>query len=326
MPNLTHSNDIETKIKSVAMLTRAAPVFESYNISQVDLNLINQLAPGQLTADRLFVRSMFLCSSQACDSDGCKFTRAALADIANRIAGQSVLTGHDRSSLPLARFFKASVVERGTESNGEPIYFVRAWFYWLRETSGAKDLLLNIDGGIYREASLAWKYDSWRCSICGATNGHCGHRPGSQYSGQTCYRLIDRVTDVLEGSLVYKSADRNTHLAGIREERSNDIAEPILFVCDEDDPLLAILDSYGVLTDRCLLSDLAESLPESARQMWARGRSEARLNQLAERFLTPDGIGLGEVLNRSNDDCPVNGEPIVLTANQADVVLSSEIE
>ncbi len=144
MPGNNHSTEIQEKIIPAAMHTRGTPMFEKYGISPKDLEIVNQLAPENLTADRIYVRSMFLCSSQACKSDGCRFTRGALEEIANRIVGQSVLTGHDRSSLPLARFFKAAVVQHETNDEGEPVYFVRAWFYWLRETSGSKDLRLNI--------------------------------------------------------------------------------------------------------------------------------------------------------------------------------------
>jgi len=86
----------------------------------------------------------------------------------------------------------------------------------LRDTSGAKDLLLNIDGGIYREVSISWRYKGGRCSICDKEIQTCGHALGKEYNGKICYFWIDNVLDVLEGSIVYRAADEGACLAGDR--------------------------------------------------------------------------------------------------------------
>lgn len=240
-----------------------ATVFQNDDLSQDDLALINRLAPTRLRADQVYARSMYLCSNQLCETDGCRFTRQALGQIATRIVGQSVLYGHNRATLPLARFFRAEVVERGRDGDSRPLYFVRAWFYWLREVGGAKDLLLNIDGGVYREVSLAWKYQHWRCSICGVENGRCEHRPGRRYDERLCHRVIDEIGDVLEGSLVYKGADRDALLSGMRDAREPE-GEPIVLVCYNDDPLLKFL------TAQELIEEIADPLDQNAALIWAR--------------------------------------------------------
>jgi hypothetical protein len=158
----------------------------------------------------------------------------------------------------LARFFRADVVKRanaissgfpsakpeqgnapaggGEEGNGpapagedqnevtgQPTEWVRAWFYWLKGTSGSEDLRLNIDGGVYREVSISWRYRQARCSVCGDDVRRCGHTPGRIYSGRRCFFEVDEVLDVLEGSFVYRGAEGD---AAIAKDRA---VEPLVF-------------------------------------------------------------------------------------------------
>ncbi|MGC9329056.1 MAG: hypothetical protein ACP5I1_15590, partial [Candidatus Hinthialibacter sp.] len=219
---------------------------------------------------------------------------------------------------PLARFYKARVEQRGTDEQGEPLYYVRAWFYWLRDTSGAKDLLLNIDGGIYREASLAWRYDAWRCSICGAANGACGHQVGKTYGGKTCCRLIDHVAEVLEGSLVYKSADKDTFLAGLRSQSDVD-NETLLLIADGDDPLWEALERAGAVRDRQVWNDAPENLAQNADAVWMRGASQTQCEEAARRILSNNGACLAEILPknaRENGAESVWGDLVCLTRGE----------
>lgn len=298
---------------AATVITRSQPGFEDAPPSSADMEAINRYAAVPLRPEQVYVRSMYLCSSQPCSSDGCRFTRGALEEIAERIVGQSVLTGHDRTGLPLARFFKAAVVERGTDENGEPLFFVRAWFYWLRDTSGAKDLRLNIDGGIYREVSLAWKYDNWRCSICQAANGACGHRPGERYGGQTCYRLIGHVTEVLEGSLVYKSADRGTCLAGARTASSNPREASFVLICGAGDPVFHSLREAGLIEESHPAGEWLGPLAGSAEKLWVRCHSKTDANRIAQQVLTPDGCCLAEILPVSGNEMEPPGEIWIFT-------------
>ncbi|MBI1389271.1 MAG: hypothetical protein GC154_12570 [bacterium] len=289
----------ETMAGAPAMeMTRACqkPAFTGDAPSEDDMALINRLAASPLRADQVYVRAMLICSTQPCESDGCQFTPEALEQIASIIVGRSVLPGHNRQSLPLARFFKAEVTR--APEDGEAM-FVRAWFYWLRGVSGARDLLLNVDGGIYREVSLAWKFNAWRCSICGQANGRCSHRPGEAYQGARCYRLIDRVTEVLEGSLVYKSADRGTNIVGARSAVL-ELEAPVLLIAREDDPAFARLRSHGLLSGERPLEEWGAGLEESAEAVWFRGAMGESLPSVVERALMEGGALL--VDSPSGDD------------------------
>lgn len=288
--------------------TREKPMFEESPLSEDDLESINRFAPGRLDSSQVYARSMYLCSSQPCASDGCQFTRSALNEIAARVPGLSVLTGHDRSSLPLARFYKATVVQQGNSKPGEPVYFVRAWFYWLRATSSAQDLLLNIDGGIYREASLAWRYDSWRCSICHTANGACGHRVGSLYDGKPCFRLIDRITDVLEGSLVYKSADRNTYLAGARSGENKMEDAPLLLIGAPNDPIFVLLERADAVQSLGDFETLEGTLAQSVESLWIRANSAAFCERTAQKLLIEKGACAAEILSSQTDNHSIWGQ------------------
>jgi len=193
--------------------------------SPEDMERIGTLAPGRIAPGDVYVRSMYLCSDRVCPADWGKFTENALRRICCLVVGRAVLRGHDRSSLPLARFYRAEVVERDGETDpetGEPVRWVRAWFYWLRGTTGARDLLLNIDGGVYREVSISWRYRGATCSVCGDDIRSCEHTPGRTYDGTRCHFAVDEVLDVLEGSLVYRGAESRASLAGARGSLHDD--------------------------------------------------------------------------------------------------------
>lgn len=276
-----------TQNPNLIVRAKSEPAFGNVDTSPDDISLINKIAPVHLEANQVYVRSMYLCSTQPCPSDGCQFTRRALDQIAALIIGQSVLAGHNRASLPIARFYKSVVEQRGKDDSGEAVFFVRAWFYWMRDTADAEDLLVNIDGGIYREVSLSWRYSSWYCSLCQSKNSECGHRTGELIDGKRCFRMIDQVTEVLEGSLVYKAADTNTTLAGIRGELSLE-DEPVLMAGRSSDPLLSKLIKDGLLSDIQDVSDVEEVLRDSVRILWVRFDQEENL-RLADSLLTADG-------------------------------------
>jgi hypothetical protein len=288
------NNELVRENEITVARSRNAPQFCESEISDDDLNRINAIAPTPLRAEQLHVRSMYLCSTQPCAADGCQFTKNALEQIAELILGQSVMCAHNRNSLPLARFYKAQVVSRRVPEMDEPVYFVRAWFYWMRDTSGAKDLLVNIDGGIYREVSLSWRYNTWFCSVCMAKDSECGHRVGEVVDGQTCFRLIDCVQDVLEGSLVYKAADRETFLAGSRGVDGMEGEPSLMLICDGNDPLLGRLESAGVLCNRHALDMGNAALPERVDHLWLRCDFGDDAERIAVRLLTDEGVCVWE--------------------------------
>lgn len=289
----------ETESQNDWHCTREHPRFQDGEISPEDLKRIHRFSSVPLRADQVYVRSMLVASNQPCDSDGCQFTRNALEQIAERIVGQSVLSGHNRASLPLARFFKADVISAG-QNNGASQDGVRAWFYWLRDTSGSKDLLLNIDGGIYREVSLSWRFNRWHCSICHSENGQCSHQVGKTYQGKTCYRVIDSILDVLEGSLVYKGADSNTVLNRALNSTPVSVESVMLLSTFSSDPLLSFLDEQGLVHDRIRIREDDEMFHESIDRLWIRSDVPDVPSSMLP-LLELDGVVLHETLTTERD-------------------------
>lgn len=176
-------------------------------LTDSDLARINRYALQPLSAAEVHTRCMRLCSDQLSAADWGRFSRTALERIAALLPGEAVLCGHDKTTLPIGRFYRAETIER--MRNGVPVTWVRAWFYWLRHTDGATDLARRIDGGIYREVSVSWRFRAAECSICHGNIRTCGHTPGRLYDNRRCTFRVDDVVDVLEGSIVYRAADRN---------------------------------------------------------------------------------------------------------------------
>ncbi len=311
---------------------RAATLDECQpSTQQEDLTALNALSPTRLDWDDVFVRSMYLCSDRPCECDWSRFTPHALEQIARLVIGQSVITGHDRRSLPLARFFKAKTVER-TGPDGEPVRWVQAWFYWLRETSGAVDLLLNIDGGIYREVSIAWRYRHWTCSICGEEDGLCAHRPGEVSGEQRCLRVIDEIVDVLEGSLVYKGADQGATLARSFEGQIHGEDEPLLCIWADENPLFRSLLQHELLADvREFDPDALGALENSVSHVWIddfqetvwAGHDMIKLLQGDGDLLTREADGsvekyLSQTLKLTVQREDTDSDEVYLTARHAD--------
>jgi len=215
---------------------------------------INRLSIIPLQAEQVYIRSMYLCSDRLCLQDWGRFSPAALEQICKLVVGQSVIAGHDRSRLPIARFFRAEVIERPDDpmdEEGRPVHWVRAWFYWLRGTSGSKDLQLNIDGGIYREVSISWRYRKAVCSICGGAIQQCSHVPGREYEEERCTFTIDEVAEVLEGSIVYKGAEPGTRLEGGERIASSRVLDSGLEIAGSGaDSVLPDLERYREILNR----------------------------------------------------------------------------
>ncbi len=328
--------------EGIGILQRSAeanPPQPDDNVSEEDLARINRLSRVPLKGEDVYVRSMYLCSDRLCPTDWGRFTRTALSQISDLVVGRAVLRGHDRSSLPLARFFSADVVKRDggsapglkeaapernepvqegaepaegpvqalgevNEITREPTEWVRAWFYWLRGTTGAEDLRLNIDGGVYREVSISWRYRQARCSVCGDDIRRCGHTPGRLYLGKRCFFEVDEVLDVLEGSFVYRGAEGDAAIA-----RERDVQE---LVFEADDSIEDVEDRTAAFEEFPLLR-LLSRLPRTVRTAVVAGPGEeisaARLVDLGiwvREAREPDDRGSGFVDPLCDWDEPVD--------------------
>jgi hypothetical protein len=188
------------------------------------IQFINQrITPAQpLTEDQVYVACMYLVSDQV-NSFGGKFPADEHDRIAALLIDSPVIVGHRKDQLPIGRTFHAELVDRDGQS------WVKSSFYWLKSVDGAEDLKDNIEGGVYKECSIAFTYNLPECSICGSDIRICEHEPFRDYptpAGATrCFFNYRQIERVLESSLVYRGAVSNTLVT--RETASDSTATGI---------------------------------------------------------------------------------------------------
>ncbi|MBU1317580.1 MAG: hypothetical protein KKG33_05470 [candidate division Zixibacteria bacterium] len=182
-------------------------------VSREFVEIINQtMSPVRpLDPDEVCVRTM-LVTSDAVNSQGGRFPTSELPRLCEMIPGTPVMIGHDKSKLPIARCFRSELVEHDGKA------WVKAWFYWIKTTSGSEDLRRNIDGGIYTECSLGFSFGLPECSVCSGDIRKCSHIAGREYRGQSgnsvnCHFRYRNVSRVNEISLVYRGAVPGTAIS-----------------------------------------------------------------------------------------------------------------
>jgi len=166
--------------------------------------------PVAVSAHTVFVRAMEVLSDEVNDHGG-RFATEEFPRLCELLIDSPVLVAHDKRQLPVARNFKAGVISR----DGRP--WIKVWFYWPKDASGAHDLAARIDSGVLREVSIGFEFKRPECSVCGADIRQCEHQPfaeikhadGSIRKVHYIYRDIVRV---LETSLVYRGATPGTRI------------------------------------------------------------------------------------------------------------------
>ena len=114
------------------------------------LEKINALAKGTLTAEQVYVFSVRLCDDQV-DRDFERFDAAALPTLAKLFVGKSGIVDHKWSAGgQLARIFDTEIV---TE-NG--VTAIKAWAY-IRRGGAGDEWIADIEAGIKKEVSVASK-------------------------------------------------------------------------------------------------------------------------------------------------------------------------
>ncbi|MFC1724670.1 hypothetical protein ACFL4T_03515 [candidate division KSB1 bacterium] len=187
-------------------------------VTDEDIKNINGLENPPLlpvTKERIYIRRCWLAGDAVNVFYG-KFRTKDLPRLLGLIRGKSVLVGHRKDTVGIARFFGGSVEKKMTGNvitgKTEETNFIVPKFYWIKGTQQAEDLRLNIDGGIYHQASLSWWYRKPTCSICGLDirSIDCSHIPGKTYNENLCFYFYDDIVDVAEGSIVYLGAHPGT--------------------------------------------------------------------------------------------------------------------
>ena len=141
-----------------------------------------------LGADDIYVRRCRLANDQVDGRFG-RFREVDMPRLLEMVHGAPVLIGAPQS-LGIARFFGGEIEKRGD------VTWIIPRFYWLRRAHprahpSAEDLRVMIDSGRYSVASIAFRYTTPTCSVCGMDMRRCAHWPGRTYDGTLCYYWYD---------------------------------------------------------------------------------------------------------------------------------------
>lgn len=165
------------------------------------LQTINAMAKGKMTAEQLYVFSLRLCDDQI-DRDLERFDTLALPALAKLFIGKTGIIDHCWSSEnQVARIFQTQVVKE------ESVSYIKAWAY-IRRGNHTDEIIADIEAGIKKEISVGCAMGRSVCSICGSDYGTCGHHKGEYYDGQLCYAVLKEPMDAYEFSFVAVPAQR----------------------------------------------------------------------------------------------------------------------
>lgn len=175
-------------------------------IPSSDIDAIQALSNPPLTPlseEDIYIRRCRLAGDAVDSQLGC-FRTHDLPSVLQMTHGAPALIGHNRLSIPVARFFGGSIEEH------EGHRYIAPKFYWPKAHSGAEDFRVLLDAGIIMEASISFIFDKPTCSICGKDIRDCEHEPGTHYGLKLCHYFYDGIERVLEGSFVYRGAEPGT--------------------------------------------------------------------------------------------------------------------
>jgi len=156
---------------------------------------VNRFALRPLAADEFAVFTLDLCHNRI-DRHFSRFPDEELEVINGLVPGRPLMERHDlKGSLPRGTFFRSALHRDGD------CLSVRPDVYVLR-TPDNSAFILNIEGGVYRETSIGFSFQTPECSICKKDLRTCSHVPGRSYGGKQCHYVMRGVLEVIEGSVV----------------------------------------------------------------------------------------------------------------------------
>lgn len=156
---------------------------------------VNAFALRPLKREEFEVFTLDLCHNQV-DRHFSRFPEEELTKINAMTPGKPLMERHDlHGSLPRGTFFRSALYR-----NGERVS-VRPDVYVLRTRDNA-DFIMNIEGGVYRQTSIGFAFQTPECSICQRDLRTCAHVPGRSYGDAVCHYVMRNVLDVIEGSVV----------------------------------------------------------------------------------------------------------------------------
>ncbi len=170
---------------------------------------VNQFALRPLAREEFATFTLDLCHNQV-DRHFSRFPEDELEKINGMVPGRPLMERHDlRGSLPRGTFFRSELHRDGERLSVRPdVYVLR--------TRDNEDFILNIEGGVYRETSIGFAFQTPECSICASDLRVCNHVPGKSYGDAICHYVLRGVIDVIEGSVVPSGSQGTGFVAATR--------------------------------------------------------------------------------------------------------------
>jgi hypothetical protein len=193
--------------------------------TEAELNKINRFSRVALTAEQVYVGECDLCSSRV-DRVHERFPEDVLRDFARSLPGKSLMAGHDHESLPLGLWFDARL-RRGEDGTSylHPSYYIV-------KTAQNEHERAQIDGGVYRYASIGFQAEDLVCDICGKSwfGYECEHSPGEEYEVDgkrivaTAHytRSDEHPAEAVEGSIVWLGCQYDAEMKAIMTQKAFD--------------------------------------------------------------------------------------------------------
>lgn len=156
---------------------------------------VNRFALRPLEAGDVAVFTLDLCHNEV-DRHFSRFPDEELDRINEMVPGRPLMERHDlRGSLPRGTFFRSALHAEGARTSVRPdVYVLR--------TNENGDFIRNIEGGVYRETSIGFSFQTPECSVCQRDLRTCDHIPGRSYGDARCHFVMRDVREVIEGSIV----------------------------------------------------------------------------------------------------------------------------
>lgn len=179
---------------------------------------VNRFALRPLKSEEFAVFTLDLCHNQI-DRHFSRFPDEELETINRLVVGRPLMERHDlRGSLPRGTFFRSRLHHDDDRTSVRPDVYV------LRTPDNAS-FILNIEGGVYRETSIGFAFQTPECSVCGRDLRTCDHVPGRTYGDVLCHSIMRNVLEVIEGSVVASGSQGTGFVAGGRSSSFPDALE-----------------------------------------------------------------------------------------------------
>lgn len=196
------------------LFSREGAILAMRGLTDSSADDINRYALRPLSVDEYTTFSLDLCHNQI-DKHFSRFPDNELDAINRMVPGRPLMERHDlRGSLPRGTFYRSRIYRDGDHVSVRPDVYV------LRTRDNA-DFILNIEGGVYRETSIGFSFQTPECSVCRKDLRTCDHVPGRTYGGEQCHYVMRGVLEVIEGSVV-PAGSQGTGF--VPQERALDIA------------------------------------------------------------------------------------------------------